>query len=483
MPVAIALLLLSVRRERSSRAWLTGLCFGITFICTLLWWLRAVGTDAWLALSALEAAFFAPLGLGLALVSRLPGWPLWSSLLWVAVETWRGAWPFSGLPWGRLSYAVAGTPWEHGLPWIGMTGVSLLVAGTGAALAWLVVTRAARRAAAVLMTAGLAAGSLLPTVAAYPLEGEGSVTVAAVQGGVPGNDLVAVHREVTANHVTATADLAADVEAGRLPAPDFVVWPENSTAVDPFTDPSANAGIESAVDAIGVPVLVGAMVDHDRDPGQVLNQGIVWSPDTGGGDRYTKRHPVPYGEYIPLRDTGLLPTTYGQLSLIPRDMASGTRLEPLRIDGALVADAICFDVAYDDGIHAQVARGGQLLTVQTSNAMFIETAQVDQQFEISRLRAVETGRWVVVAATSGISGVIAPDGTVVAQSGRVVTEVLVEEVGLSSTITPAVRMGAWPGRVAVAGAVVSVLFAVGTYRGTNARRAPVPPEDREVART
>ena len=58
--------------------------------------------------------------------------------------------------------------------------------------------------------------------------------------------------------------------------------------------------------------------------------------------------------------------------------------------GLKVADAICFDVAYDDGLYAQLSHGGQLVVVQTSNAMFIHTAQIDQQFAISRLRAIET---------------------------------------------------------------------------------------------
>ncbi len=116
-----------------------------------------------------------------------------------------------------------------------------------------------------------------------------------------GNDIAAVHRQVTANHV------AADRAAGRrrrrpatCPAPDFVVWPENSTAVDPFTDSRSTPASWRPRDAIGVPILVGAIVDS---PGrtQVLNQGIVWDPGLGGGDRYTKRHPVPYGEYIPFR--------------------------------------------------------------------------------------------------------------------------------------------------------------------------------------
>ena len=85
--------------------------------------------------------------------------------------------------------------------------------------------------------------------------------------------------------------------------------------------------------------------------------------------------------------------------------------------------------------------------MQTSNATFIRTDQIDQQFAITRLRAIETGRWVVVASTNGISGVIAPDGTVVAAAAQRTQDVLVEPVGLVAALTPAVRLGPWPGRL------------------------------------
>ena len=136
-----------------------------------------------------------------------------------------------------------------------------------------------------------------------------------------------------------------------MPAPDFVVWPENSTALDPFLDASLNSEIREAVAAVGVPVLVGAITD-DPEPGKILNQGIVWTPTTGAADRYTKRHPVPYGEYIPWRDSNPLTSRFDELARVARDMQAGTRVEPLRIAGVDVADAICFDVAYDEGIYA-----------------------------------------------------------------------------------------------------------------------------------
>jgi apolipoprotein N-acyltransferase len=473
LPVGVATLFLSVHGLRVRRAWLPGLLFGIAFCFSLMVWMRAVGPDAWLALAGAEAVYFVPLGMALAVLGRMRWWPLWSAIAWVAVEAWRGGWPFGGMPWGRLAYATAGTPWESGLPWLGMTGVSLVVALVGGWLAWLVLGGFRRPAVAGLTALALAGLTLLPTLTSYDV-GEGrEVTVAAVQGDVPGagDDLLSVHREVTANHVQLTTALAADVAAGQEAEPDFVVWPENSTAVDPFLDSEVNAGVVAASEAIGVPILVGAMVDSPRED-EVLNQGIVWEPGLGGGDRYTKHHPVPFGEYIPWRDT-VFTSNFGKLALIPRDMASGTRLEPVRIDGALVADAICFDIAYDDGVHQQVANGGEMLAVQTSNAMFIRTAQIDQQFEITRLRAVETGRYVVVAATNGVTGIVAPDGEVVARAEPRTQEVLVEEVTLHDELTPAVRMGLWPGRAIFVLAALAVLVGAVTYRrhhrGTGSR--------------
>jgi apolipoprotein N-acyltransferase len=462
MPLAIAALIFSVRGLRPALAWIPTLLFGITFSFAVMVWMRAVGTDAWIAMCALEAAFFVPLGLGLAWSLRLRAWPVWAALWWVGIETWRSGFPFSGMPFGRLVYATADTPWADALPWIGMTGVSFLVALTGTTLAWLLIHLRSTTRTAYAVLAGLVVITVAPLLVPFHVEESGTTTVAAVQGDVPGTglDVVAVHRDVTANHVRLTQELADAVAAGRRPQPDFVVWPENSTAVDPFTDTSVHAGIIAASDAIGVPVIVGGMSNDPLDDGQVLNQGIVYQPGLGSGDRYTKRHPVPYGEYIPFRGS-LIPESYGKLRMVPRDMVRGTSLEPLRVGEVLLADAICFDVAYDEGISGQVARGAQLVAVQTSNAMFSRTGQLAQQFEISRLRAQETGRWVVVAAINGISGVVRPDGEVVASVPARGQEVLVETVGLSTTITPAVRWGVWPARLALAfiGVHAAVVFA------------------------
>ena len=462
IPFALAGFFVCVRGLPARRAWIPGLSFGIGFCYVLLYWMRAVGTDAWLALSGAEAVFFAVLGAVVAALSGRRLWPLWVAFAWVGVESIRSGWPFGGLPFGRLAFATAGTPWEKALPYVGNAGVCLLLTLLGSCLAWLVVSSGRRRLVAGAVAVGVLAVGMLPAVAPYSPGITDHRTVAVVQGDVPGDgsDILLDHRQVTQNHVDATVSLADDVAAGDEPLPDFVLWPENSTAVDPFDDGDINAGIAEASVAIGVPILVGAIVDAGSE--NVLNQGIVWQPDTGAGDRYTKRHPVPFGEYIPWRS--VFRGNFGKLALIPRDMLSGTRVEPLSVTGAAVADAICFDVAYDDGIHAQLHEGAELLVVQTSNALFIHTGQIDQQFEITRLRAVETGRYVMVAATNGVSGVIAPDGTVLDQADPRTQAVLVEQVGLSRDLTPAVRIGPWLGRACLVMALLALVLGALPYR-------------------
>jgi apolipoprotein N-acyltransferase len=378
------------------------------------------------------------------------------------------------MPWGRLAFGVVDTPVAEALPYAGAVGVSFLLALCGALLAWVVagpvVGEGSRRVAALSLV-GLVAVLAVPALAPWTAKADREITVAAVQGDVPGNgdDILYDYRQVTQNHVDATVDLAQQVQDGVVQQPDLVVWPENSTAIDPFADPETNAGIWAASSAIGVPILVGAIVDGKGN--QVLNQGIVWDPQTGAGDRYTKWHPVPFGEYIPLRAVFTKWNFFDRLREVGRDMVSGTRREPLDIDGVKVADAICFDIAYDDGLTAQIRNGAQLLVVQSSQATFIHTDQTDQQFAITRLRAMETGRWVAVATTNGVSGLIAPDGHVIATADKRTRAVLEDRLGLTSQLTPAMRIGPWAGRAALGLTVLGVMLVLLPYRRARQKEA------------
>jgi apolipoprotein N-acyltransferase len=469
LPLAVAAFFLSTDGLPARTAWIPGLVFGGAFQVTLLWWLHAVGTVPWLGLSLTQTLWYGALGAAAVPLRRLRWSPAWLAAAWVAMEAIRCTWPAGGMPWGRLAYAVVDTPVAGSLPFVGATGVSLILALTGALLAAAYTAPdRLRRLLPVAGVVGVLALASVPVVAPYSAAATGQVDVAAVQGDVPGNgtDVLAHFRQITAQHRDETARLARAVAAGQTAKPDFVVWPENSTAVDPFNDQQMRGDIQAALDAVGVPILVGVVVDDG--PKHVLNQGIVFDPVTGAGDRYTKWHPVPFGEYIPWR--WLFGDHLAQLNQVSRDMDRGTRVEPLEVAGTKVADAICFDVAYDDGLYAQLSRGGQLVVVQTSNAMFIHTDQIEQQFAISRLRAIETHRYVVVAAINGVTGVIAPDGSVVTSTPSRTESYVDTRVGLFDAVTPAVRMGPWPGRLCQGLVILGWLLALGQYRRTRRAR-------------
>jgi len=137
---------------------------------------------------------------------------------------------------------------------------------------------------------------------------------------------------------------------------------------------------------------------------------------------------------------------------------------------ARIGDVICFEVAYDDIVRDAVTAGGRALVVQTNNATFAGLGQPEQQVAMSRLRAVEHGRTVLVAATSGISVVIAPDGTVVSEIPEGDVGSLVERVPLRDSLTLADRLGAIPEWLLTAIALVAIGFALGRHRGSADRR-------------
>jgi len=213
----------AVRGASPRASLLIGWLFGLTFFLGLMPWLRVIGPDAWLGLSALSAAYLALLAVATTLATTLPWWPLWTASLWVAEEALRDRVPFGGFPWGRLAFGQVGTTFTGWAAVGGAPLVTFVVALSGGLLAWAVVHRDRRRAAATALLASLLmpmTGALVPT----PTDGQ-PVTVAVVQGNVPrtGLDAFGQREAVLRNHVEATLQLADDVDAGRVPQPDLVV--------------------------------------------------------------------------------------------------------------------------------------------------------------------------------------------------------------------------------------------------------------------
>jgi apolipoprotein N-acyltransferase len=440
-PVGVALLAVATRGQRARTGALLGLLTGLaSFGPTLHWSGVYVGNLPWVALTVLQALYVALLGLALPAAWRTRGAaPVVIAGLWVAQEALRDRTPYGGFPWARLAFSQTGAPTLHLASVGGAPLVSFVTALAGGLLAFAVVNLRRRLVGglgALAAVAVVAAGLLVP----LPTSGR-TIQVAGVQGDVPtaGLDFDAQRAAVLDLHARGALKLASEVELGTRRQPDLVIWPENSSDLDPYQQADARATIQAAVDATKAPTLVGAVLDSP--PGKLSNVSIVWSPGSGPGEQYVKRHPVPFGEYIP--DRSFFRRFSSKIDLVPRDFVAGHQVGLLSAGPAKVGVAICFEVAYDGLLRQSVDKGADLLAVQTNNATFGYTDEAAQQLAMSRLRAVEHGRSVAQISTVGISALIDPDGRIVQQTRLFTPALLQAALPLRTQITISDHLGPW----------------------------------------
>lgn len=458
-PLSFTLLALAVHGCRARRGFGHGVLFGAAYLLPLLKWLYDfLGTDfgvwPWLGVVALESVFFGLAGAGMARVSRLPAAPVWMAALVMAAEAARSRVPYGGFPWGRVGFTQADGAF---LPLASLGGAVLVgfaVALTGCALAAVLlrIREEPRRwiapgvVAAIPVIVGVA---LTPSIGTEPEAG--TATVALVQGNAPdlGIDLLGENATVRANHIAQADRLVDDVRAGRVPRPDLVILPESSNTFDPARDDPDLDRIATQLDA---PMAVGGIARGADE--EISNRMIRWDPVRGATDEYAKQQLVAFSEFIPLRSIAGAVTPF--LQQYSNDMVPGDGPGVFDLGPARVGLAICYEVAYDYVLGEATRAGAQLLVVPTNNAWFGRTEMSYQQLAMSRLRAVEHGRAVVVAATSGVSAIVQPDGTVTRSTRQYTAETLVEQVPLRSTITPATRLGSIPEWTLAAAGVVAV---------------------------
>ncbi|MDI3418189.1 apolipoprotein N-acyltransferase [Streptomyces sp. B-S-A12] len=467
-PIAFALFGLAVHGRRARAGFGLGLLMGLGFLVPLLSWTGVdVGPLPWLALAVTEAVFVALGAAGIAFVTRLPAWPLWAAAVWIVDEALRARFPFGGFPWGKVAF---GQPSGVFLPLASIGGTPLLgfaVVLCGFALAALVrviVTTKGVRDRAVVTAAALTVAPVVAGAAVLPAmsnEAEnGTARVAVIQGNVPrmGLDFNAQRRAVLDYHVRETMKLA-DAEV----KPDLVLWPENSSDIDPYLNPDAYAEIDKAAKAVGAPISVGAVVT--AEDGTARNRQILWDPKTGPGEVYDKRQLQPFGEYMPYR---------GFFRIFSKDVDRAGSFVPgdkpvvFDMAGTGIGPVTCYEAAFDGVVRDQVEAGAEILSVPSNNATFGRSQMTYQQLAMDRVRAVEHGRAVLVPVTSGVSAVIRPDGSIAQDTGMFVPDTLVAEVPKRTSQTVATRVGAWPEALLVAVGVGGLGWALA--RSLKARR-------------
>jgi apolipoprotein N-acyltransferase len=450
-PLAFAGFALVLRGRGFRGAFGYGFAFGFVFFLPLLTWLLDfLGPDfgpwPWLGLSFALALYHGLAGALITLVARLPLAPLWGALIFVAMETPRTWFPLGGFPWGRVAFSQ---PEGAFLPLAAIGGaplVGLAVVLTGFGLAALAARlRHARSAPEPPRHAVLtAAGTLVPVVAGlalWPTIGtgaqDGELTVATVQGNAPDIGLALQgERGLLRRDTIAESERLLDaIHAGRVPRPDLLLWPESATTV---TGPDPQ--IDQLVANFGVPALIGALYElPDR---HIQNSVIAWDPHTGPGRRYAKQQLVPFGEYVPARKVAELVTPFLDQETV--DMVPGDGSNPApAVAGTKVGTFICYEAAFDYPARDSVHAGAELLVVPTNNAWYGHSEMSLQQLAMSRLRAVEHGRAVVVSAVSGVSAIVAPDGSVTASTSLFTADSLVGRVPLRTQTTLSDRLGAW----------------------------------------
>lgn len=482
-PVGVALTLWALRGRSARGGALVGFVGGLAFWLPLIDWIRfflgeAGAGDVGLVLLVALASFMSLWGaLGSALIAvvlrrsptdlrwRLGVVPPVVAGLWTAREGLSATVPWGGFSWGRVGFSQAGGPIDGLFSWVGAAGVSFLVVALAAlavetvaagpppasARGWSLVARGGTPVTVLAL--------LLVLVPAWAVPARGSITVAGIQGDtkssyadppkVPGDVLRTQVRETLA------------IEGRRV---DLVVWPEGGSDRDPIRDPGAARLWDEVVRRIGAPLLGWSVTQTGE---RYFNSSLLWTAD-GVAAQYDKRHPVPFGEYVPARPVfhAIVP---GLVDLLQRDYTPGSRDSTIPVgDGVRAGVFICFDIADDALTRAAVAQGAQFLISPSNNTDFGRYSDESvQQLQIARVRALESGRTVIGVSTVATSAVIAPDGTVTDRLPTWTPGAIVARIPLAEGTTPAMVLGAWLepllGALGLAGWIVALV--AGRRRG------------------
>lgn len=436
----------------------------VLYLLTLPWIGELVGSFPYVALAFWLALYSLLLGMGGTALARHKTGFIFFAFFYVAVEMLRSSVPFGGFSWVRLAWGQIDGPLANLAPLGGPALITFATVLTASGLVVMIRSRGKLRAgatAAVILPliVGFAAGSLVNR----PSKTVGEVNVAAIQGNVPrmGLDFAAQRRAVLENHVRVTKEAAA---AGK--PVDMVIWPENSSDVNPFEDAQASALIDAAVHTIKAPILVGTLTE---DAVGSRNTMQVFKADGEVGEHHYKKYLQPFGETMPMRTFFRKITDLVDLA---GDFKAGDGPGVVHMNNVLVGVATCYEVSFDQAFRSSIRNGAQILTTPTNNATFGYSDMTYQQLAMSRLRAMETDRAVVVAATSGVSAIVAPDGTVSQQSEIFEPKYLIETLPLREGTTIAVRFGSLLQWLMVIIGTVSALWALRSLRKKPCLGAP-----------
>jgi len=447
-PVPFFLAVRSV--ERAGWAIVLGFGWGAAFFGALLSWLTVLGFVAWFPLVILMGSFTAVYAFWIWTFRLWTPWRWFYIAVggWVVLEFLRGRFPFGGFPWGDIGYPAASLPGAAGsVQWIGPSGWSVLVVAVAAGVALVIenhkVWRFAVDAIAVVMLVMIAGAFLAPAPAGQVWR------TAIVQAGSPCPQVRCQNemRRIYERHI----ELTRSIPDGTV---ELVVWPENSVGT-PY-EPEENDEVRGEIIEQARRLDAYMLISGTRlvDDGYFINYNALYSPAGVKLGEYQKRHPVPFGEYVPLRD---LLDFVPQLAQVPRDMISGTEPIVFHTEQGVVGSVISFEGAFARSMRSIAKAGAQVMIVATNESSFGVSPAADQLIGLVRVNAAAIGLSTVHAAITGKSTYITGAGSVGEVTELLESTLLYGSVQFSvDGPTLWVRFGDWFAALAVAVAVLAL---------------------------
>ena len=357
--------------------------YGLSLLLTVQHWTGIyVGNTPWIALCVVQSIFFIIPAYFVSKKQRFNQFSFAAS--YVLVELLLRTIPFTGFGWSRISFTQVDSPLASLYPLGGVVLVAFMSAAFSA-------TRTLITGFVLIVIILLS--SLLTT----PITDLGKVRIALVQGGVSnlGLDFNSTPQEVFKRHLLQTAK---SIKADEV---DLIVWPENAVDIDVNTIPGIADQITNLSKSLKTPILIGGVTKALTGP---QNQSILFNPDKQ--QVYTKRYLTPFGEYLPLRN---LSTKFSKYADEITDFTAGKNDFVFKVNSLEFQTQICYEII-NDSFRDQVI--SDFLIVQTNNATFGDTAQLDQELNIAKVRALETGREVAYVSTTGVTSFIDSEGKV-----------------------------------------------------------------------
>ena len=432
-------------RRAFLRGWLFGLgsfgagiswvyqSFGFANVGGALAFVLTVGLVAGLALYPAVlgwvAVRIAPAGDAPRLLAVYPAaWTLWE---------WIRGWAFTGFPWLQVGYAQIDGPASGWLPVLGVHGAGALVALVAGGLAFVLVRRD-RRSVALLVAAAALWGAGLGLVGVDWVRPAGQpVKVAIVQGNVDQD------QKWRAEMRGPTLERYAGLTREHFDA-DLVVWPESAIPAFFDTQTEFTRSLQEEAVGHGSAVLTGVPV-REASGGPYLNAVAMLGPEPGF---YFKRRLVPFGEYMPF--AFVLRPVVAALGIRMADFSPGPGdQEPLRLGSHALGVSICYEIAFGSAVRRDLPQAAFLVTV-SNDAWFGDSIGPHQHLEIARVRAAETGRWLVRATNTGLSAVVSSRAEVRSRLPQFEVAAETFEVVPMRGATPYVRFGDAPVLVALA---------------------------------